>query len=578
MSARSETPAFRILWSIFLEQFAANESATSDLQMRRAIIGVVAFLITPGLYIMMSQLGSFEVLRLVAKARDMPQLVETRLAQMAVIFVAYSMITTGLITVFIWDTLVFDKRDAMVLGPLPVSGRTVVFAKLAALATFLVGTALAVNLTSGLPFGLVTGGNEGLIIRHTLGHFAGTIGGAVFMFSMLVVVRGLLVLFVSQQFAATAGSILQFVFLSAVLCFMMVPTAMGKTTPAFLDKSAGEWMPMAWFFGLFEVIRGSREPGLDILAQRALTALPLSVAGAMGITFAGYWKQMRAALAPSARVAASARLRRGLARLITGSNRTARGTADFILTTLARSRPQQVPIAISASMAVAIISVAASSRPGGLEALYAPRTVVLWIPMVIGYWIIIGLRSSFAMPTELPSAWVFRVHSRQRSASYWLGMRAAMISFALLPALAANALVVLPLVGWRVAAWHTLFVCIAVTFAAQAASIAIDSVPFTRAYPPGHTKLKTRWPLYFGGMYAVAYWPVRWELGALHDPSALVRLAAAGVVAIVALDLIGRRAALDWKVQFEAEFGDDPEQLTFLNLGPDAGHHAQPAT
>src|SRR5262245_56514997 len=102
------TPAFRILWRNFIEQFTANESATSDLQMRRAIVGVFAFLITPGIYIMMRSLGSFEILRLVAEVRHMPHLVETRLAQMAVIFVAYSMVTTGLITAFIWDTLVFD--------------------------------------------------------------------------------------------------------------------------------------------------------------------------------------------------------------------------------------------------------------------------------------------------------------------------------------------------------------------------------------------------------------------------------------------------------------------------------------
>ena len=564
-------PAFRILWRTFLEQFAANESATSDLQMRRAIVGIFAFLVTPGIYIMMSTVGSFEILRLVARARHMPELVETRLMQMAIVFVAYSMVTTGLITVFIWDTLVFDKRDAMVLGPLPVPGRTVVFAKLAALATFLLGAALLVNITSGLPFGLITGGNDGLIIRHTLAHFAGTIGGAVFIFSVLVIVRGLLVLLVGPQLSASIGSALQFVFLSGVLCFMMVPTAMGRSTPAFLDKSAAEWLPLTWFVGLFESIRGSRVHGIHLFAERALIALPLAVAGAVAVTFAGYWKQMRAALAPSARVAASARLRRALARVLTGRDRTARAVSDFILTTLARSKPQQVPVAIAGSIAVGIISVAASTRRGGLEALFVPRTVVLWIPMVIGYWIIIGLRSSFAMPTELPAAWVFRVHSRMPSASYWLGLRAAMISFALLPALAVNALVVLPLVGFNVAMWHAIFVCIAVTFGAQAASITIHSVPFTRAYPPGHTKLKTRWPLYFGGMYAIAYWPVRWELGALHDPAALLRLAAAGVAAIVALDLIGRRAALDWKAQPEAEFDADPEQLTFLNLGPAAG-------
>lgn len=584
MNARSQGPAFRILWRTFLDQFAANESATSDLQMRRAIVGVFAFLITPGIYIMMTTLGSFEILRLVAKARDMPQLVETRLAQLAVVFVAYSMITTGLITVFIWDTLVFDKRDAMVLGPLPIGGTTVVAAKLAALATFLIGAALAVNVTSGVPFGLVTGGNDGLILRHTAGHLAGTFGGAVFVFSSLVVVRGLLVLLVSSQFAATAGSILQFVFLSGVLCFMMVPTAMGDTTPAFVDERAGDWMPMAWFFGLFESIRGSREPGLDILARRAIVALPLSMAAAVAVTFAGYWKQMRAALAPSARVAASARLRRRLAGLFTGRDRIARGTSDFILTTLARSRPQQVPIAIAASLAVAIISVAVSSRPGGIDALYRPRTVVLWIPMVIGYWIVIGMRASFAMPTELPAAWVWRVHSslpsfgaaqgaasasRRASVSYWSGVRAAMASFALVPALAANVLVVLPLVGWRVAAWHTLFVCIAVVVAAQAASVTIDSVPFTRAYPPGHTKLKTRWPLYLGGMYAIAYWPVRWELHALHDPAAMLKLAAAGLAGVAVLEWVGRRAALAWKLQPESE--DDPESLTLLNLGPEAG-------
>ena len=298
MSRPPETAAFRLLWRTFLEQFAANESATSDLQMRRAIVGVFAFLVTPGIYIMMSQLGSFEILRLVAKARDMPQLVETRLAQMAVVFVAYSMITTGLITVFIWDTLVFDRRDAMVLGPLPVRGTTIVAAKLAALATFLVGAALAVNITSGLPFGLITGGNEGLVLRHAAGHFAGTVGGAVFIFCSLVVVRGLLVLLVTPHFAATAGSLLQFGFLSGVLLFMMVPTAMGKTTPVFLDRSAGEWMPMAWFFGLFEAIRGSREPGVGILADRALMALPAAAAAAIAVTFAGYWRQMRAAVAP----------------------------------------------------------------------------------------------------------------------------------------------------------------------------------------------------------------------------------------------------------------------------------------
>ena len=174
---RSTPPAFSILWRAFLEQLVANESATSELQTRRAILGVLAFLVTPGLYLMMTMLP----------AKNLP------ISQMAVLFVAYSMVTTGLIAVFTWDALVFDTRDAMVLGPLPVRGTTIVAAKLAALATFLLGATLAVNLTSGVPFAVVTGIGNGLVLRHLSGHLAGTIGGAIFVFAVLVIARGLLV-------------------------------------------------------------------------------------------------------------------------------------------------------------------------------------------------------------------------------------------------------------------------------------------------------------------------------------------------------------------------------------------------
>jgi hypothetical protein len=558
---------FKILWRTFLEQFAANESATSDIQMRRAIIGVVTFLITPGVFLIGKTMSSYELTLLIARHKNMPQLIENYHAQMAVLFVSYSMITTGLLTVFIWDTLVFDKRDAMVLGPLPLSGRTIVGAKLAALATLLVGSASVVNVTSGLPFAFVTGGPEGHILRHLAGHLIGTIGGAVFVFCTLVVVRGLLVLVVSAHVAATVGSLLQFVFLSAVLVFMMVPTATGQVTP-----------PISWFAALFEQIRGATSQTIPPLARQALIVLPLSIAGAIAIVAGGYWKQMRAALAPSARVAATARLRRRLAALITGRDRVARATSDFVLTTLARNRVQQAPIGIAAALGVAIISIAIVTREGGLADLRAPRAAVLWIPIVIGYWIIVGLRASFVLPTELKSAWVFRAHCQLPSASYWSGVRAAMFAFAIGPALFLNALVVLPLVGWRIAAIHALVVALAIAIAAQFASLLVDGLPFTRAYPPGHAKLKTRWQFYLLGMWAVAYVPVRMEQQVLNDSLGFAVLLMEGFAVLAVLEIVGRRRARTWTMPPDSEMDDaDPEALTFLNLGPDAGHNPQAA-
>jgi hypothetical protein len=565
--SRPADPAFTLLWRVFVEQFAANESATSDLQMRRAIIGAITFLIVPGLFLMMKTMPDYEMLLMVAKARNMPQWIDIRLAQLAVLFVSYSMCTTGLLTVFIWDALVFDKRDAMVLGPLPLRGSTIVGAKLAALTTFLVGTALAVNVTSGVPFAFVTGVPAGHILRHLAGHLSGTIGGAVFVFSTLVIVRGLLVLLVSAHAAATVGSFLQFLFLSGVLCFMMLPTAMGEVIP-----------PISWFAALFELIRGSSQSSIVPLADRALVVLPLSVAGAIGVTFAGYWRQMRVALAPSARVAAIARLRRRFAALLTGRDRVAHATSDFVLTTLARSPVQQAPIAIAASLGVAIVSIALVTRDGGLAELRTPRTAILWIPIVLGYWVVVGLRASFAMPSELKAAWAFRVHSRLPSVSYWAGVRAAMVAFAIGPALMVNALVVLPLLGWRVAATHTLVVTLAIVITAQFASLLVEGVPFTRAYPPGHTKLKTRWHLYLLGMWAIAYLPVRLELRVLNDVWGIGALLAEGLAVIVILEIAARHRARKWTLPPEPEVDEsDPEALTFLNLGPEAGHSPQPA-
>ena len=91
--------------------------------MRRAIIGVITFLVTPGLFLMMRTMSGYELMVMVARARNMPQIIEDVPRADGGAFVSYSMISTGLLTVFIWDTLVFDKRDAMVLGPLPLRGR-----------------------------------------------------------------------------------------------------------------------------------------------------------------------------------------------------------------------------------------------------------------------------------------------------------------------------------------------------------------------------------------------------------------------------------------------------------------------
>jgi hypothetical protein len=75
------------------------------------MIGVLAFLLPPGIFMLVQVFPAFEM-----TAMFFPERVDGFLAGLAFVFVAYSMVTVGLIAAFEWDALTFELRDAMVLG------------------------------------------------------------------------------------------------------------------------------------------------------------------------------------------------------------------------------------------------------------------------------------------------------------------------------------------------------------------------------------------------------------------------------------------------------------------------------
>src|SRR5205823_12163531 len=64
------------------------------------------------------------------------------------VFVSYAMVVMGLLMTFKWDSLFPDRRDYLILSPLPVSVRRMFAAKIVALIAFLLLFAVAINLCS----------------------------------------------------------------------------------------------------------------------------------------------------------------------------------------------------------------------------------------------------------------------------------------------------------------------------------------------------------------------------------------------------------------------------------------------
>jgi hypothetical protein len=555
---------FTVLFRTFFAQLFTSETVTSDVQLRQAMMWALAFILTPCLLILIQVFPQFQLLVIrigrihpppgvIVRATAVRNLMAEDMIEWTIqILSGYSMVTVGLIAVFVWDALSFDRRDAMVLGSLPLKGSTIIMAKLAALTAFLLGSSAVVNLLNAFVFGFETSDQFGALtmMRHFVGCLVVTCAAAALVFAAIVAIRGTIAVVGGPRLAAAIGSLLQFVFVVALLAFIIGLFASPARRGRLVIPTLTAWSPTTWFVAWFEVLRGSDRgawPEFVTLARRGMMMVAVAVGSAVVVSIAAFHRQMQLALTPSASPGplGRARVSRLVARLCAPRDLVALATSDFILTTLARSRTQQAPLAINAAIGLALVVFGFVRVRGDASA------ALLAIPLLLAYWTAIGLRASFFVPSELPASWVFHANAPNESVSYRRAIRASIIGF-VLPAAAALAAAV----G---GAAHALRVAVVVVSLANLVVLSVDFVPFTRAYQPGHAKLKTRWPLYAFGSYAFSY-------GVLTLPLAYTVLAA------LALDLATRVARRHWSAAPRHDDTDSGSAVTVLDLT--GGAHA----
>src|SRR5581483_7774055 len=367
----------KILFRAFLAQFFTSETVTSDVQMRQAISGLIAFIITPCLVL-------FPFSRTAGAAK-------------LTALIAYSMITVGLVAVYAWDALTFDRRDAMVLGPLPIRGRTMVTAKLAAVGALLFGTAFAICTLNSILFALQTADRSGwqTFAVSFFSCLIATTAGAVLVFSSIVFLRAVVVMLGGERFAMMIGSLVQLVLAVALLQLLIT---------VFLSGHRHEQLP-------------------HIHVNPALALV--SLLAAIVVSIATFRQQMRRALTPSSTPGplGHARLGRWIAAMVCGRDGIARAMSGFVLTTVARNRVHQTPIAMNAAVGIACVVISLARQHTDT------LTLTVAAPLMVAYWVAIGLRASFYVPSELPAAWAFVAHAPNAFLQYARGVRAAIFGF-----------------------------------------------------------------------------------------------------------------------------------------------------
>jgi hypothetical protein len=318
-------------------------------------------------------------------------------------------------------------------------------------------------------------------------------------------------------------------------------------SPAWLDTGSA-WLPPLWFLSLYQHLAGSPYHGamaLTTVAAALGVALPLLAL----LSYAASYPRLTR-LAVEGRPAPRFR-RRGRGRLLPslsmtfGRARCGAAVCAFTLRTLSRSRQHRLVLAVWIGVALALTISAALPMivRRGWSSLADPSAAALVGPLIFAALIQVGMRSLFAIPTEIRASWLFRLHEPRDTAGALEGAEAALLICGVgVPAALAFATGTL-LWGFSIGFAHALFCAALALVLAQFLAIGLDCVPFTVPYVPGTGRIGKLWPVYLTAFSFFTYTMAALEAYLLDHASVFVR--ALGVILLITLALIvvRRRAA-----------------------------------
>jgi len=258
---------FRILFRQFLFRIIDLELLAADARgdIEKLLGRFAAFLLT---YSAMQGLGGI----LFNSARLPPGLRRAVFWRLEHSMICTTMLAVGIFAVLSWDATFPNRRDVLVLAPLPVKTRTLFFAKVSAACAALGLTVLALNAAQSLTWGMLHFAPVGFLSlpRSFLAYWSTMFAAGAFVFGVLLGFQGLAAQLPRKLFLRASAFLQLAAFGLLVVGYFLIPT---WDTPRMLSDPAHQhllaWMPSYWFLGLFQALNGSMHPVMAPLASRA---------------------------------------------------------------------------------------------------------------------------------------------------------------------------------------------------------------------------------------------------------------------------------------------------------------------
>jgi hypothetical protein len=193
---------------------------------------------------------------------------------MAHFLIATTMLGVGIFAVLSWDSIFPDRRDVLVLAPLPVRARTMFLAKVAATAAALGLVVVLLNCATGLTWPLaffVSGTGFVSLVRSFAAYWFTMFVAGAFIYCGTLVIQGLAARLLPRRLFLRASGFFQMAAFCLFVCayFLEPPVDGLKMLIAPQNRHLLVWLPSYWFLGLFHQLNGSMLPALAPLARRA---------------------------------------------------------------------------------------------------------------------------------------------------------------------------------------------------------------------------------------------------------------------------------------------------------------------
>jgi hypothetical protein len=513
--------------------FSSSTAATSNLLFLLALVAV------PGVMMSAGQSFTWAHLRATGRRLSDPMIVDRALMAYQSFYIAVAMAVAFVLTMMVWTSLTPDRKDALVLGPLPVSMREQALGRLLALLKFFSLFAIAVSVPTAVAFNFVSGGPETVTSLPQLiaGHIVASILGCAFVFFLLLNIQLLIATVFGPRAVRFITLPLQIASILAVIAALAAAQDFGR---ALLGQvpSGTLWHPLAWFAGIYRWIGGDDRAIFGSLGARGAVASVAVIGMALTMYPLAYERCLRNVITIDGRTtgAVSRRWTALFHALLRPLLRTPmqRSLASFMIATLTRSHTHRFLLGIYLGVALLI------ALPIADRLLQPPDTNTLryaWFAVPLGFvfWLICGTRVALMMPIEPAANWIFQLTEPVDKRRILTTVATVMAFLTCVPIAACTAAVLLALGYATLAGTVFLIVILAGLCQIEALTITMKTVPFTCTYLPGQLRLRLFWPFYFYLWLTMVFRLTEWCLWALGDSRRTLQLAAFLVAVWIAL-------------------------------------------